>query len=276
MAGRFTEQVVFITGASAGIGRAMAKRFAAEGARVVLAARRRDKLQDVQQEIEQHGGEAVAVACDVTDRASLDKAVADAVEAYGRIDVAVANAGFGVSGLFNRVTPEDFRRQFDTNVFGVVDTTYAVLPHLVASKGRLVIIGSMLGRIGAPASSAYCASKFAVSGLAESLYYELAEQGVAVCLITPGIVESDIRKVDNQGVLHEGKGDPAPARLVMSAEKAAGLIADAVYKGRFETVLTGHARLFSFISRHFPRTFRFLALWKVRGKLEAIEKAKRE
>ena len=121
MSGRFAGKSVFITGASSGIGAELALAFAREGARVGLAARRLERLEEVKARVEALGGTAVTVACDVTQRASVDAAVARVAEAFGGIDVAVANAGFGVGGLFVQVDTDGFRRQFDTNVFGVID-----------------------------------------------------------------------------------------------------------------------------------------------------------
>ena len=135
MAGRFQGSSVFITGASSGIGEALARAFALEGARLALAARRLERLESVRQELMPAAAEVLAVPCDVTSRPSLDAAVAQTAEAFGGIDVAVANAGFGVTGFFQDLSTADFRRQFETNVFGLLDTVYAVLPHVRASKG---------------------------------------------------------------------------------------------------------------------------------------------
>ncbi|MBN2309190.1 MAG: SDR family NAD(P)-dependent oxidoreductase [Candidatus Hydrogenedentes bacterium] len=266
---------VFITGASAGIGAALAREFARRGARVALAARRLDRLAKVQEGIAAAGGDALAVQCDVTDRASLDRAVARAADAFGGLDVAVANAGFGVSGPFEKLSTEDYRRQFDTNVFGLMDTTYAVLPLLRQSKGRLALVSSVMGRVATPSTSAYCSSKFAVCGLAESLYYELAERGVSVTCIEPGLVESDFRMTDNRGVYHEGLEDPATTWLVMPSDKAARAMVRAIGRRRFEAIVTNHGKLIVFMNRHFPRTVRLLMRLATKGRMARIEKRKR-
>ncbi len=147
--------------------------------------------------------------------------IAAVADTFGGLDVAVANAGFGVSGTFVSLKTGDFRRQLETNVFGAIDTAYATLPHLVAPKGRLVLISSVAGHLGTPTGAAYSASKFVLWGLAESIYYELADEGVSVTCINPRFVTSEVRGVDNDGVYHGGKEDPAPAWLVMLTEKAA-------------------------------------------------------
>lgn len=257
MAGPFEGKTAFITGASSGIGAATAKELARQGARVVLAARRADRLDALKREIEAAGGEALAVACDVRDRASLDAAVAEAVARFGGIDVALANAGFGVEGVLTSLGTEDYRRQFETNFFGVLNTVYAVLPSLETRRGRLGVVGSVMGRMGFASVSAYCASKFALTGLCESLYHELGALGVSLTLINPGVVASEIRSVNNQGV-YTGKPDPASPLFVLPAGKAARQIAQGLYRRKPEIVLTKAGKLLVFMNRHFPRTTRFL------------------
>ena len=264
MARRFENKTVFITGASAGIGAALARAFAQEGARVGLAARRVDRLESLQSDIEAMGGQAVAVACDVTDRTSIDAAVTKVVDTFGGLDVVVANAGFGVSGYFMRVNTDAFRRQFDTNVFGLIDTVHAVLPHLIRSKGRLGLVASVAGELASPQSGAYSASKFAVVGLAETLYYELAAFGVSVTCIEPGFIETEFRSVDNRGVYRPERKDPIPAWICVKAPKAAHAILNALYARRYEAVISFHGKLLVAFHRHFPRTFRMLIAFTAR------------
>ena len=274
MSRKFEDLVAVVTGASSGIGAAVARELAREGARLVLLARRAERLEALAAEVEASGTEAIALGCDVTCRASLDAAMARAVAHFGGIDVVLANAGFGVSGDMARLETEDYRRQFETNVFGVIDTVYAALPHLQASRGRLGLVGSIMGHVGMPASAPYCASKFAVTGLAASIYYDLAERGVSVTLISPGLVSSEIRSVNNAGE-YTGKADPAPAFLVMPVEQAARQIVRALYRRRPELVVTGHGKLVVFVQRHFPRTTRALFRLGTRGRMQRIEAAKR-
>ena len=258
MAKRFSGNTVFITGAGTGIGAALARQFAAEGARVALAGRREDKLAIVAESIREKGGEALAVKCDVTDRASIEEAVTKTVESYGTLDVCVANAGFGVAGNFDRLTPDDFRRQFDTNVFGVIDTAYATLPHLAEHKGRFAVVSSVSGRLGTPGTSAYSASKFAVCGWAESVAPEFAAKGVSVTLLNPGFVDSEIRVKDNDEVVRADFKDPVPQWLVMPTDKAARQMVNAIYRRRFEVMITRHGKVIVFLARHFPRTIHYI------------------
>lgn len=271
---RFAGQRVFITGASSGIGKALALDMAREGATVALAARRVDRLEEARGEVEALGGEALAVPCDVTDRTSMDAAVAKTVETFGGIDVAVANAGFGVRGLFANLDTADFRRQFEVNVFGCMDTIYAVLPHLRQSRGRLGIISSVLGRIGSPATSPYCSSKFALCGLAECLDYELRDQGVSLTLINPGIVASEFRQVDNQGTRHPELEDHAPAWLTCPAEKAARAMLRGLHRRQFECVVTRHGKALRWLGTRFPGTFRFVMRRILAGRAQEVAEAR--
>jgi short-subunit dehydrogenase len=248
---KFGGQVVLITGASSGIGAALAREFARRGADLVLVARRRDRLTAVAAEIAGLGRRALALAGDVTVDGDLERAVAETKRAFGRLDVAVANAGFGVVGPVERLTLDDYRRQFETNVFGVLRTVYAALPELRATRGRLLIIGSVTGYVATPGSSPYAMSKFAVRALAEALGHELAPAGVAVTLASPGFVESEIRRVDNAGRF-SGAPEPIPAWLIMPAPRAARQIVRAVARRRREVVVTGHGKVAVFTQRHAP------------------------
>jgi NADP-dependent 3-hydroxy acid dehydrogenase YdfG len=131
---RFEGKVAFITGAWSGIGAAVAHEFSQQGANVVLLGRRIERLEQLEAAINALGRQALAIACDVTDRESLDEAVSKTIDTFGQIDVVLANAGFGVSGDMKKLETADFRRQFETNFFGVLETVYATLPHLEAAK----------------------------------------------------------------------------------------------------------------------------------------------
>jgi short-subunit dehydrogenase len=204
----------------------------------------------------------------VTHDGDLEAAVAKIKSGGGKIDVVVANAGFGVAGNVEDLDLDDYRRQFETNVFGVLRTIYATLAELKRTRGRLVIIGSVAGHIPQARASPYGMSKFAIRALAEAARLELAASGVAVTLISPGFVDSDIRRTDNRGVLHAGAADPVPAWLRMSTDRAARAIVGAVYKRKRERIVTGHGRALVLAYRHCPWLIRLVQRAGVRGRGE--------
>jgi NAD(P)-dependent dehydrogenase (short-subunit alcohol dehydrogenase family) len=248
---RFAGRVVFITGASSGIGAALARAFVREDAAVALTARRLPRLHELAGELNRHG-RAVAIECDVTRDGDLEHAVAIARERLGPIAIAVANAGFGVMGRIDRLALDDYRRQFETNVFGVLRTIHATLPDLERTRGALVLVGSVSGHVGVPGTSPYAMSKFAIRGLAQSLRHELGPRGVSVVLVSPGYVVSEIYQVDNRGIRHPEARDPIPAWLRMDVDRAARQVVDAVARGRAERVITAHGKVIVFAQRHVP------------------------
>jgi len=265
---KFRGHAVLITGASSGIGAALARELAREGAQLVLMARRHERLDELCAELAASGASAVAHVGDVTRRADLDTAVALAVERFGKLDMAVANAGFGVVGPLEKLEVEDYRRQFETNVFAVLETSKACLAELKKTRGRLVLVGSVAGYISTPNASPYAMSKFAVRALAEALGPELAAQGVTVTLISPGFVTSEIRQVDNRGGWHPQAKDPLPSWLPMPTDIAAKKIVAAAYKRRREAIITAHGRVLVWLSRFAPWVLRFAARRGVRGRRE--------
>ncbi|WP_304166310.1 SDR family oxidoreductase [Phenylobacterium aquaticum] len=205
-------KTMLITGASSGIGLASAKRFLQAGWNVVATARRPEVLEELAR-----SDRALVTRLDVTDQASIAEAVALAIGRFGAIDVLINNAGVGLAGPIEAVTPEQFQRHFQTNLFGLVETTRAVLPLMRARREGLIInVGSIAGRFGLPFLSPYNASKFAVEGLTESLHYELKPFGVRVKLIEPGGTRSEFA--------HEWAMSPAyePQQSVVKAKMTAG------------------------------------------------------
>ncbi|MEO5634010.1 SDR family oxidoreductase [Gaiella sp.] len=180
--------VILITGASTGIGAATARMLAGEGWRLVLAARSIDKLDELASEL---GGSdhAVAVECDVTEWADQQAAVTVALEHFGRLDAAWANAGFGAERSFLGDSVEHWRAMILTNVYGAALTIRATLPGLKETKGHLLLTGSIAGRRAIP-GSLYSSTKHAVHAMAESLRQELDGTGVRVTIIAPGIVDT--------------------------------------------------------------------------------------
>lgn len=249
---RFVGQVAWITGGGSGIGRALAVELARQGADVAVSGRRVDRLSEAVEAIEATGRRGLAVACDVTDEAAVERAVAEVVGTLGRLDVAIANAGFSVAGTVADLTAEDWRRQLNTNVVGAAMTVRHALPHLEANRGRVVLVGSVSAFVHPRKMAAYSASKAAIRALGETLLLELAGKGVSCTTVHPGYIESEIAQVDNDGVFHADREDKRPRNLMWSADRAARVVLDAVWARRGEFVFTGHGRVAAFLGRHLP------------------------
>ncbi|HTT02418.1 MAG TPA: SDR family NAD(P)-dependent oxidoreductase [Steroidobacteraceae bacterium] len=260
MQGHFRGKVVLITGASSGIGEELAWQLACAGALVTLAARRTQRLALLSEKIAAAGGtQCLVVECDVTKDSDPERAVAETLRARGRLDIVFANAGFGVVGAIAKLSLDDYRRQLETNVFGVLRTLLAALPEVQRNSGQIVLLGSVAGWISTPGSSPYAMSKFAVRALANAITPELASGGVTVTLISPGFVESDIRRVDNLGEVHAEAPDPIPQWLVMRREPAVRQMLRAVARGRREVIITRHGKIFVALERFAPWIIRAAA-----------------
>lgn len=255
-----SRQTALITGASSGIGAALAREFARRGYGVALVARRLEKLEMLAAEIRASGGRASVHRGDVTEQGSLASVIEELGVQGVSPGIVVANAGFGVVGRAQDLTVDDYRWQFETNVFGVIRTLHETLPALKRARGRFVIMGSVAGHLSGAGSSAYNMSKFAVRALAESLHGDLRQAGVSCTLISPGFVDSDIRRVDNRGGLHAGVKDPIPSWLRLRTDKAARTMVRGILRGQSEVIVTFHARVLIFFARHFPRFTRWVLL----------------
>lgn len=256
---------VLITGASSGIGAGLAREFARRGMHVALVARRVEQLETLAAEIRRAGGRASAHGGDVTVDGDIAGVVAELARTGLAPRIVVANAGFGVVGAAPQLTLDDYRRQFDTNLYGVVRTFYETLEAMKGTRGRFVVMGSVSGYLSVPGGSAYAMSKFAVRAFAESLHGDLKPFGIGCTLLSPGFVDSDIRRVDNLGGLHAQVEDPIPAWLRMKTAKAARVMVDGILRGRREVVVTFHGKAIIFVARHFPRLTRYLLTRANRG-----------
>ncbi len=252
MAKRFENQVVWITGGGSGIGRALALAFAEEGAAVAVSGRRQERLELVATEIAGNGGKALVVPCDVTDEASVERAVQQVVDTLGRLDVAVANAGFSVAGKITKLSAEDWRRQLNVNVVGLAMTARYSIPHLMKSSGRLVLVGSVASMLVTPGVGAYSASKYAVRAIGQTLAVELHGTGVSCTTIHPGFIESENAQVDNRGVFDASREDTRPKKLMWPADRAAKAMLDAIAARKREYTFTGHGKVGAFVGRHLP------------------------
>src|SRR5262245_33705691 len=190
--------VAVVTGASSGIGRALAIELASRGYRVGLVARRSDVLAEVVAEIELRGGTAAARAADVGERDSLQQAVQEIETRLGPVDVMVANAGFGAPTHLDPLNVEDVERTFRVNVLGVVYSVEAVLSGMLRrGRGQLLAVSSLAAFKGLPGESAYCASKAAVNVYMEGLRIALRKRGITVTTVCPGFVATSIVPMDS-------------------------------------------------------------------------------
>ncbi len=185
-------KTVLITGASQGSGKATALLFARKGYNVVLAARNGDKLEIAAEAVRKLGGSALAIATDVTHFQQVENLVQKSLEFYNTIDVLVNNAGICLSGPVEQTSLEDWQNIINTNLWGYIHTIHTLLPHfLQRDRGTIVNIGSFGGKMPLPEMTAYCASKYAVTGLTESLRLELAKTNIQVGIVHPGVIDSD-------------------------------------------------------------------------------------
>lgn len=271
--GRADGLVAWVTGGGTGIGRGLALKFAADGGDVALSGRRADRLEAVAAEVRALGRRALVLVCDVTDEAACAGAVLAIEHELGRLDVAIANAGFGVSGRIEQLTADDWRRQLDVNVVGVANTAKHSLPALRKTKGRLVLISSVMGMVAMPAQGPYSASKFAVRALGLTLSQELHGTGVSCSTIYPGFVESEIGQVGVDGTFDPSRQDKRPQKLMWSSERAADVIWSAVWKRKREYVFTSHGKLGGFLGRHLPGLVHF-AMTRESSKKKVLATAK--
>ena len=185
--------VALITGASSGFGLLTAVELARRGLRVFASMRDPSRADRLRAALAEARVEATVIQLDVTDPASIDRAVAEVERAAGRVDVLVNNAGYGLGGAVEDLAMDELRAQFETNFFGLVATTKAVLPGMRERRhGRIINVSSVSGRVAFPGMAAYSSSKFAVEGFSESLRHELLPFGIYVVLIEPGTFRTDI------------------------------------------------------------------------------------
>ncbi|MCH7498185.1 MAG: SDR family oxidoreductase [Candidatus Marinimicrobia bacterium] len=235
----YNDMRIVLTGASSGIGAALARQLAAEGARLVLAARNEDNLAAVAKTCHELGGETLVVPTDVTDQAQCQALIGRAVAAWGGLDALFLNAGVSMWSRFEDVTDITFfERIMAVNYFGVVYCTHYALPHLQATRGRLVVVTSSAAKTGAPLHSGYAASKHAVHGFFDALRAELLGSGVSITLAVPMFVRTDIRLHGFQGDGSHPKTDPYDDSKSMSADEAARITIKAARKRKREVLMT--------------------------------------
>ena len=237
-------QVVLITGGSRGLGLALAREFAQEGCRLVLAARDAQELAHARQDLMQRGAEVLTVPCDVTDQEQVRSVVDQATQRFGRVDIVVNNAGIIQVGPMSTTTVEDFAKALDVMFWGTLYPTLAVLPQMRARRsGRIVNITSIGGMVSVPHLLPYICAKFAAVGLSEGLRAELGQEGIHVTTVVPGLmrtgsyVQARFQGQQEREFTWFALGSTLPL-ISMSAERAARQIVRATQRGTAECILS--------------------------------------
>jgi short-subunit dehydrogenase len=263
----FAGRSIIISGASEGIGRALARALAPQRPRLALAARNHARLVSVADECRALGAEVRVKVTDVTDPDACRALIDDTVAAFGAIDVLVLNAGGTMWSRFDRVEdPTIFERLMRLNYLGSVHPTLHALPHLKASRGRIVAVSSLAGLIGVPERTAYAASKHAVTGFFDSLRIELADTGVTVTLVHPDFVVSEIHR---RALGPDGRPlgeNPMSGSRIMSAERCAELMVRAIERRDRALITSARGRLGSWLRLVAPQVIDRMAANAIRNR----------
>ena len=239
-----------MTGASSGIGREIARELTRQGARVVLVARREDRLRQLADAIKASGGDARIVVGDIVEPVTRQEAIRSAETSYGGLDILVNNAGVGAMGLFADADPARVRRIMEVNFFALVEMTRLALPLLQQGTCPMIVnISSILGHRGVPYNSEYSASKFAVHGFSEALRAELCSEGIDVLVVSPGTTQTEF--FDS---VVEKTGEPAwPTHRPIAAENVARQTVRAMRAGRHEIIPYRLGKFLCWLNRLSPR-----------------------
>jgi len=245
-------KVVIITGASSGIGKALAEVFGQKGAKVVITGRNKKNLEATAALLTEKGIDNLARTADVAVKADNEAVVEETLKKYGRIDILINNAGISMRALFSETELEVIEKVMQINFFGAVYATKAALPHILKSKGIIIGISSIAGYRGLPGRTGYSASKFALNGFLETLRTELLHTGVTVLTACPGFTTSNIRNTalskDNV-VIGETSMDEAK---MMTAEEVARRIYRAASRRKREVIFTTLGKATVFLNKLFP------------------------
>jgi short-subunit dehydrogenase len=240
-------RVAVVTGASSGIGEATARELVARGADVVLVSRAAERLEALERELSASGGRALAIKTDVAHENSVETMVREAVAAFGSLDVLVNNAGLGLSGRVAELRAEDLRYVFEVNTIGPLNCIQAALPHM-GRGGRIINVSSVVGRRAVPKVGGYCATKFALNALSDSLRVEVADRGITVTSVYPGTTRTAFRE-NSRRTKNERRGWRPKG---VTPEKVAGKIADAAEKGPRDVYVTLPDRIYAAATLLFP------------------------
>ena len=246
---------IIVTGASSGIGWALAEQLAREKSRLVLAARNQDRLEELARTIRAQGSEAHVVSTDVTDPGQRARLVEAATARLGGIDILINNAGVGAMGFFSEAHEDRLRRIFEVNFFAITELTRLALPHLREGHNPMVVnVSSILGRRAIPGCTEYCASKFALAGWSEGLRAELVHQGIHVLLVCPGRILTNFQ----ENLLEDKVRFGWQNHRAMTAERCAQLIVRAIRRRKNELTTTAEGKMLVWLNRLSPRLLDYL------------------
>ena len=244
----FKNKVVVITGASSGIGEATAIKFAKKHANVVLVARRKEKLLEVEKKISNFSGTTLICQCDVSNKEQVELMSKKVLETFGRIDILVNNAGFVIYGKVSELSIEEIVAQMETNYFGMIYCTKAFLPHMLEQhSGHIVNIASVGASFGVPGIASYCATKYAMLGFSEGLRHELDGTGIGLTVVSPIMVRTPL--FDHPSFEKFSKFSTG---ISLSSETVANAITKASNSARFEIVVPSVARAGIWFKQTFP------------------------
>ncbi len=245
-------KVAIVTGASSGIGEATARLFAQEGYRVVLAARRLERLQTLQTEIEAAGGTALAVQTDITQLADIQHMVAETLTVFGQVDVLVNNAGFGRVKWLEQLDPvDDIEAMLRTNLLGAIQAARAVLPHMIERQsGHIIQVSSVAGHLAPPTLPVYSATKFGMNAFAEGLGREVGIYNIHVSVVSPGGVDTEY---DQHAQAHRKTGITTPKLIQLTGEDVARAILRLTKHPRKVVIIPAIMRIPVALNTLFPR-----------------------
>ncbi len=246
------DRVIVITGASSGIGEAMARVYAAEGAKVVLGARNAERLAAVAEEIRAAGGQAAWCAADVVNAEDCAALIETAVRAFGGVDVLVCNAGLSMRALFDDVDLSVLHRLMDVNFWGTVNCCKAALPYLQRSKGSIVGISSVAGLHGLPGRTGYSASKYAMTGFLETLRIENLKKGLHVMIACPGFTASNVRFSALTADGTQQGATPRNEAKMMTAEEVARIVGRGILRRKRLCLMESEGRATHFVKKFAP------------------------
>ena len=244
----FENKVIVITGASSGIGEAAAEKFAKKGANLVLVARRKEKLEQVEKKLSKYSIKTMIQVCDVSDKEQVKQMSKKVIETFSKIDILVNNAGFVIYGKIKELSIEDIESQMKTNYFGTIYCTKSFLPYLLKqNSGHIVNVASVGGSFGVPGIASYCATKFAMLGFSEGLHHELHGTNVGITVVSPIMVRTDL--FDHPSFKNFTKHATG---ISLNPETVANAIIKAANSSRLEIVVPSVVRIGIWFKQTFP------------------------